>query len=98
MYGLVESTTAKVLFLGVVSLGCFAPDWCLSSVAMLHDRHDQLTLKQLRLSVLNEMHRNSYTGPRLSRAVRSCHCPMIQSRSKLCDCKLFMGYRRTDNY
>ena len=30
------------------------------------DRHGQLTLKQLRLSVLNEMHTNSYTGPRLS--------------------------------
>ena len=29
------------------------------------DRHGQLTLKQSRLSVLNEMHTNSYTGPRL---------------------------------
>ena len=29
------------------------------------DRHRQLTLKQLRLSVLNEMHTNSYSGPRL---------------------------------
>ena len=29
------------------------------------DRHNQLTLKQLRLSLLNEMHTNSYTGPRL---------------------------------
>ena len=29
------------------------------------DRHGQLTLKQLRLSVLNEMNTNSYTGPRL---------------------------------
>ena len=29
------------------------------------DRHGQLTLKQLRLSVLNEMHTNSYSGPRL---------------------------------
>ncbi len=29
------------------------------------DRHGQLTLKQLRLSVLNEMHTNSYIGPRL---------------------------------
>ena len=29
------------------------------------DHHGQLTLKQLRLSVLNEMHTNSYTGPRL---------------------------------
>ena len=31
----------------------------------IFDRHGQLTLKQLRLSVLNEMHTNSYTGPRL---------------------------------
>ena len=31
------------------------------------DRHGQLALKQLRLSVLNEMHTNSYTGPRLKR-------------------------------
>ena len=30
------------------------------------DRHGQLTLKQLRLSVLNEMHTNSYSGPRLA--------------------------------
>ena len=29
------------------------------------DRHGQLTLNQLRLSVLNEMHTNSYSGPRL---------------------------------
>ena len=29
------------------------------------DQHGQLTLKQLRLSVLNEMHTNSNTGPRL---------------------------------
>ena len=29
------------------------------------DRHGQLALKRLRLSVLNEMHTNSYTGPRL---------------------------------
>ena len=29
------------------------------------DHHGQLALKQLRLSVLNEMHTNSYTGPRL---------------------------------
>ena len=56
---------AKALFLGVVSLGCFAPDWCSSSVIYHVDRHGQLTLKQLRLSVLNEMHTNSYTGPKL---------------------------------
>ena len=29
------------------------------------DRHGQLTLKQLRLSVLNEVHTNYYLGPRL---------------------------------
>ncbi len=29
------------------------------------DRHDQLARKQLRLFVLNEMHTNSYIGPRL---------------------------------
>jgi hypothetical protein len=29
------------------------------------DRHGQLAQKQLRLFVLNEMHTNSYTGPRL---------------------------------
>ena len=29
------------------------------------DRHGQLTLKQLRLSVVNEMHTNSYSDPRL---------------------------------
>ena len=30
------------------------------------DRHGNFTLKQLRLSVLNEVHTNSYTGPRLT--------------------------------
>ena len=30
------------------------------------DQHGQLNLKHLRLSVLNEMHTNLYTGPRLS--------------------------------
>ena len=30
------------------------------------DRHGHFTLKQLRLLVLNEMHANSYTGPRLN--------------------------------
>ena len=29
------------------------------------DSHGQLALKQFRLSVLNEVHTNSYTGPRL---------------------------------
>ena len=31
------------------------------------DRHGHFTLKQLRLLVANEMHTNSYTGPRLNR-------------------------------
>jgi hypothetical protein len=30
------------------------------------DRHGHFTLKQLKLPVLNEMHTNSYTGPRLT--------------------------------
>jgi hypothetical protein len=43
------------------------------------DRHGQLTLKQLRLSVLNEMHTNSYTGPRL------LECSLVlYSRYKTC--------------
>ena len=50
---------AKAPYMGVVSFGRFVPDS--GSV----DRHGQLTLKQLRLSVLNEMHTNSYSGPRL---------------------------------
>ena len=33
------------------------------------DRHGQLTLKQLRLSDLNEMHTNSYSGPRLIKKI-----------------------------
>ena len=33
--GLVDSTMPKALFLGVVSLGCFAPDWCSTSITML---------------------------------------------------------------
>ena len=36
------------------------------------DCHGQFTLKQLRLSVVNEMHTNIYTGPRLH--VRMCLC------------------------
>ena len=54
---------AKALFWGEVSLGCFA----LVFEQRYHvDRHGGLTMKQLRLSVLNEMHTiNSYTGLRL---------------------------------
>ena len=37
-----------------------------SALAHRHvDRHGQFTLKQLRLSLVNEMRTNSYTGPRL---------------------------------
>jgi hypothetical protein len=54
---------AKASFFGVVSFERFAADWGSGSVTMHVDRHGQLTLKQLRLSVLNEMHTNSYTGP-----------------------------------
>ena len=43
------------------------------------DRHGQLTLKQLRLSVLNEMHTNSYSGPRLY------HC----KHGVICNSKLY---------
>ena len=59
---------AKAPYLGVVSFGRFVPDSGSGSVTMLTaiDRHGQLTLKQLRLSVLNEMHTNSYSGPRLT--------------------------------
>ena len=56
---------AKALFLGVVGLECLAPDWCLSSVTMLTVLVNLTLIKQSRLSVLNEMHTNSYTGPRL---------------------------------
>ena len=45
----------QILYLGIIGFG-----------QRYHlDRHGQLTLKQLRLSVLNEMHTNSYSGPRL---------------------------------
>ena len=40
-----------------------------SGCSLLHTchvvRHGHFTLEQLRLPVLNEMHTNSYTGPRL---------------------------------
>ena len=47
------------------------------------DRHGQLALKQLRLSVLNEMHTNLYTGPRLNAMSRK-----IKSDSKHRDLNL----------
>ena len=43
--------------------------WSFSDSSFWHTchvvRHGHFTLKQLRLLVLNEMHTNSYTGPRL---------------------------------
>jgi hypothetical protein len=52
---------AKASFLGVVSFGRFVPDWGSGSVTM---STVMVNLPyQLRLSVLNEMHTNSYTGP-----------------------------------
>jgi hypothetical protein len=57
---------ARALFLGVNSFGRFAPDWGFGQRYHV-DRHGQLALKQLRLSVLNEMHTNSYTCPRLNK-------------------------------
>ena len=49
-------------FQGGVILRTFALD---SGFGTYADRHGHFTLKQLRLLVANEMHTNSYTGPRL---------------------------------
>ena len=47
----------------------------LGHIGEIHvDRHGQLTLKQLRLSVLNEVHTNSQSGPRLYVST----CPILQ--------------------
>ena len=59
---------AIALFFDVVSLGCFAPGLVFKQHYHV-DRHGHLTLKQLRLYVLNKMHTNSYTGPGLMHAV-----------------------------
>jgi hypothetical protein len=56
---------AKASFLGVVSFGRFVPDWGSGSVTMLTVMVNLPYKSRLRLSVLNEMHTNSYTGPRL---------------------------------
>ena len=41
------------------------------------DRHGQFTLKQLRLSLVNEMPTNSYTGPRLNAYLTQKHWNFI---------------------
>ena len=67
---------ARALFLCGVSFSRFTSDWSLSEQRYDVDRHGQLALKQLRLSVQNEKRRNSYTGPRLKylRHYRHLYC------------------------
>ena len=55
----------KASYLGGIGFGRFVPDSGSSSVRYHVDLHGELALKQLRLSVLNETHTTSYTGPRL---------------------------------
>ncbi len=47
--------------------------------------HGHFTLKQLRLSVLNEMHANSYTGPRLisDMDVSICSTTILETCAKI---------------
>ena len=52
---------------GGVILRTFVPDSGFGTYAMHVDRHGQFTLKQLRLSLVNETHTKLYTGPRLAR-------------------------------
>ena len=52
------------IFLGNISPGPITPPFRFEQHYHV-DHHGQLTLKQLKLSVLNEMHTNSYSGPRL---------------------------------
>jgi hypothetical protein len=52
-------------FQGGIIFRTFVLDSGFGTYAMHVDRHGNFTLKQLRLPVLNEMHTNSYTGPRL---------------------------------
>ena len=56
-YGSAGSTMTKASLLGVLGFERFVPEHFVWAA--------QLALKQLRFSVLNEMHTNSYTGPRL---------------------------------
>ena len=48
---------------GVVIFEEFRPGFRFGQICH-DDRHGQFTLKQLRLSVVSEMHTNSYTGLR----------------------------------
>ena len=61
--------SVTITIFGCGQFGMFAPDWCSSSYHV--DRHGQLTLKQLRLSVLNEKRTNSYTSLRLRSVLRT---------------------------
>ncbi len=56
---------AKTTILGCGHFQAFRPGFSIWHIRHVV-RHGHLPLKQLRLSVLNEMHTNSYTGPRLS--------------------------------
>ena len=55
---------AKTAILGCGHFQAFRPGFSIWHICHVV-RHGHFTLKQLRLSVLNEMHTNSYTGPRL---------------------------------
>ena len=59
---------AKALFLGVVSFGSFVPDSGSDSVTIFTAMVNLPKTVEI-ISVLNEMHTNSYTGPRLSLAI-----------------------------
>ena len=59
----------KYTYLGVVIFRHFVPDSAFGTHTMHVNRHGHFTLKQLRLSVLNEAHTNSYTGPSLYRLI-----------------------------
>ena len=67
--GSADSTMAKAFVFGCGRFRTFCPGFGFGQRCHL-DRHGQLALKQLRSSVLNEMHTNSYTGPRLAHAVQ----------------------------
>ncbi len=54
----------KTAILGCGHFQAFRPGFSIWHICHVV-RHGHFTLKQLRLSVLNEMHTNSYTGPRL---------------------------------
>ena len=55
---------AKTAILGCGHFQAFRPGFSIWHICHVVC-HGHFTLKQLRLSVLNEMHTNSYTGPRL---------------------------------